>query len=145
MMATLEGFNLVNFLTENWLPFSTLVGGVWVYFAERKKRSTEGRLSINDATEGMQSMYDKFVNDANYQYDKLNEKITRLQENEYRALEERDRLSLELNRVKQEIAIDKHRILELESKILEYEEAIKQYKLQVKSLTTELNKYKNKT
>lgn len=143
MIATLEGFNLVVFLSENWITLTSVVGGVWIYFSERRKRQTEGRISLNDATEGMQAMYDKFVEDANYQYDKLNEKITKLQENESKALQERDSLASELLGIKSDIVQDKRKILELESRILEYEEQIRQYKTQVKNLTTELAKYKS--
>ena len=142
MIAILEGFNMVEFLAENWIPLCTTIGGVWLYFSERMKRKTEGRISLNDATEGMQSMYDKFVADANYQYEELKEKIVHLQENEARALGERDGLAVQLRTIQFEIATDKRRILELEKRIREYEEAIAQYKIQVKDLTSELAKYK---
>lgn len=137
--------DIIEFLKENWLPFFTTIGGVWLYFAERNKRKTEGRIGINDATEGMQNMYDKFVADANDQYDKLNAKIKGIQENESTALKERDVLNKELIEIKFEIAFDKKRILELENKIVQYEEEIRKYKEQVKNLKTELSTYKRNT
>ena len=136
---------IIEFLKENWLPFFTVIGSVWLYFAERSKRKTEGRIGINDATEGMQNMYDKFVADANDQYDKLNAKIKGIQENESTALKERDVLNKELIEIKFEIAFDKKRILELENKIVQYEEEIRKYKEQVKNLKTELSTYKRNT
>ena len=136
---------IIEFLKENWLPFFTVIGSVWLYFAERSKRKTEGRIGINDATEGMQNMYDKFVADAGEQYDKLNLKIKGIQENESNALKERDSLNRELNEIRFEIAFDKKRILELENKIVQYEEEIRKYKEQVKNLKTELSTYKRNT
>lgn len=137
--------DIIEFLKENWLPFFTTIGSVWLYFAERSKRKTEGRIGINDATEGMQNMYDKFVADAGEQYDKLNLKIKGIQENESNALKERDSLNRELNEIRFEIAFDKKRILELENKIVQYEEEIRKYKEQVKNLKTELSTYKRNT
>lgn len=136
---------LIEFLKENWLPLFTTIGGVWLYFAERSKRKTEGRIGINDATEGMQNMYDKFVSDAGDQYDKLNAKVKTIQENEAKALEERDAFYKELTEIKHEIAFDKKRILELENRVVEYEEEIRKYKEQVKHLKTELSTYKRNT
>lgn len=133
---------IVEFLKENWLPFFTTIGGLWIYFAERSKRKTEGRIGINDATEGMQNMYDKFVSDASDQYDKLNSKVKVIQDNEAHALSERDALNKELMDIKHEIAFDKKRILELENRVIEYEEEIRKYKEQVRILKTELSTYK---
>lgn len=134
---------VLNFLIENWIPLSTTIGAIWLYFDERKKRQTEGRMGINDATEGMQNMYDKFVADANDQYDKLNQKIMKLQDNESKAVSERNEISLELSKLKSDVAKDKQRIFELETKVIEYEAEIQKYKEQVKNLKAELNRYKN--
>lgn len=134
---------LLDFLLENWIPLSTTIGAVWLYFAERKKRQTEGRIGVNDATEGMQNMYDKFVADADRQYERLNNKIIELQESANKSTQERNTLSMELAQVKNEIAIDKKRILELEAKVTEYEAEIQKYKEQVRNLKAELNRYKN--
>lgn len=134
---------VIDFILQNIPYIVTVIGAVWMYFAERKKRRAEGRIGINDATEGMQNMYDKFVSDANYQYDKLNQKILQLQTNEEIAVTERNTISEELRRVKTDIDKDKRRIAELENKISEYETEIQKYKEQVKTLKAELNRYKN--
>ena len=136
-------FDLLEFLKENWIPLTTTIGAVWLYFSERKKRHIEGRIGVNDATEGMQNMYDKFVTDADQQFEKLSQKITKLQENEKEYEKYKEDIAIEILTMKDELNTYKNRVADLGNKVLEYEMEIHKYKEQVKNLKSELNRYKN--
>ena len=140
---------MLDFLKDNWAAIVGTIGAIIIWFNERQKRKSEGRVGINDATEGMQNMYDKFVNDANLQYDKLNEKIKVLQESERNAVQERNDLSSTMYDIQKRMEADKTKISELERKIASYEKTIKNYEQkivdyesQVKILKDELKKHK---
>ena len=140
---------MIDFLKDNWIGILSALGAIIVWLAERQKRRNEGRVGINDATEGMQKMYDKFVEDASIQYDKLNEKIGKLQESESIAIKARNELSSTLEDIQHQMNADKKIIKELERKIAAYEQTIKNYEgkitdyeLQVKKLKQELQKHK---
>ena len=136
--------DLFEFLKENWIPLTTTIGAIWLYFSEKKKRHVEGRIGINDATEGMQNMYDKFVADADHQFEKLALKVKNLEESENDFSSYKRGVAIEITNMKREIELDKRRIIDLEGKIKEYEEQIQKYKEQVKNLNEELNKYKSR-
>ena len=135
---------IFTFLKDNWMALTSTIGAVWLYFSERHKRKTESKININDATEGMQSMYDKFVADADRQYEKLNLKITSLQLDSDKASLQRDEVIKELQEVKNQLRHEKIIIQQLSEKLTEYEIEIAKYKEQVKNLKLELTKYKNK-
>lgn len=130
---------MLEFLKENWLPISTAIGTIWIWFSERQKRKTEGKVGINDATGGMQAMYDKFVDDADVQYTKLNNKIEKL---ELDALTERNILTEKLNKLQTQVENDKYKIINLEQKIAGYELAIKSYELKILDYEAQVCKLK---
>lgn len=140
---------MLEFLRDNWVALLGTFGAIIVWFTERQKRRSEGKIGLNDATEGMQNMYDKFVEDANYQYDKLNEKIKTLQTSEETAVKERNEIYGTMADIQKRMEADKSKILELERKIASYEATIKTYELkivdyefQVTKLKDELKKHK---
>lgn len=133
---------MLEFLKENWIAISTTIGAIVVWFNERQKRRSEGKIGLNDATEGMQNMYDKFVADANFQYDKLNEKINKLQQSENEAYKLRLELSNTIEDIQKKMKVDKNKIRELESKIAAYEATIKNYESKITDYETQVNKLK---
>ena len=123
----------MDFLRDNWLAVLSTLGAIIVWLSERQKRRVEGRIGINDATEGMQQMYNKFVDDADTQYQKMNEKITKL-ESIIDGLLEQQRLD------KDSISKLERRVNEQEITIKSYEQKISEYEIEVQRLKRELNK-----
>lgn len=123
----------MDFLRDNWLAVLSTLGAIIVWLSERQKRRVEGRIGINDATEGMQQMYNKFVDDADTQYQKMNEKITKL-ESIIDGLLEQQRLD------KDNISKLERRVNEQEITIKSYEQKISEYEIEVQRLKRELNK-----
>lgn len=133
---------MLDFLRDNWIAITSTLGAIAIWFSERQKRRNEGKIGFNDATEGMQKMYDKFVEDANKQYDKLNEKISKLQESEAIAIDIRNELASTLENIQSQMKVDKNRIKELELKIAAYEESIKTYQSKILNYETQVKKLK---
>lgn len=133
---------MLDFLRENWVALSGTLGAIIIWLSERQKRRNEGRVGINDATEGMQNMYDKFVGDANFQYDKLNAKIEKLQNSEIEAILERNGLTEKLDKLHRQVEEDKQKMILLESKIADYEITIKSYELKIADYECQVKKLK---
>lgn len=131
---------MLEFLAENWLLLLPTIGGAIAWISERKKRISEGRIGLNDATKGMQEMYDRFVEDASKQYDKLNMKIQSLEDNAIITNNDRERLLLQIKDIERQVETDKKRMLELETKISQYEETIRNYELKIREYEKEVSK-----
>lgn len=141
--------DIIELLRENWVSVTGALGVAIAWFVEKKSRKEDLKIKQGSAMETMQSAYDRFVEDAQNQYNLLYDKIGVLETRERTAISERVSLQENIKALKKEMYIDKEniqkleiRISEYEIKIKSYEEQLTKYKLRVESLTRELSKYK---
>lgn len=134
--------DLLLFLKENWVTLTTTFGVATAWFVDRKKRAEELKITQSSSLEGMQNAYDKFVEDAQKQYDALNGKIEKFEERERKAIEERSALQESVKNLKETTESDKKTIEDLKKRITEYEVKIETYEKRVSELTAELSQYK---
>ena len=131
------------FIKDNWVSITGTIGVVIAWFFDKKNRKEETKIKQGSAMETMQAAYDKFVDDAQKQYNLMDAKITTLEDRERVAIAERAKLEENINTLKKQVSSDKKEMEQLQKRITEYEVKIKYYEEQVKSLTNELSKYKN--
>ena len=131
------------FIKDNWVSITGTIGVVIAWFFDKKNRKEETKIKQGSAMETMQAAYDKFVDDAQKQYNLMDAKITTLEDRERVAIAERAKLEENINPLKKQVSSDKKEMEQLQKRITEYEVKIKYYEEQVKSLTNELSKYKN--
>lgn len=126
---------------DNWITavttISGIIGGIWVWISEKKRRSAEKDGEVNNAVEGMVRIYRNMVDDVNEKMIKLSERVKSLEE-------ERESNTVKIFELEEKVFSYEKKVEQLESDIEEYKKQILLYKNQVTKLKTELKKYKEK-
>ena len=103
---------ILNYLIDNLLPIAIAIGGAIAWVAEKKKRKAEidsvvvtNKQGEATALQGMQSVYDKFVEDVKTQIAELRAENaalrTEIAEVKRQAEKERKELTSEVNELKE--------------------------------------------
>ena len=103
---------ILNYLIDNLLPIAIAIGGAVAWFTEKKKRKAEidsvvvtNKQGEATALQGMQSVYDKFVEDVKKQITELRAENASLRseiaEVKRQAEKERKELTSEVNDLKE--------------------------------------------
>lgn len=130
------------YVMDNLLPLLTIVGGgiAWLVDRQQRKAALERSKSENKGTEatamqGMQLVYDKFVEDVEEKINSLMEKIREqsveieaLKENLKVAEKEREKLLEEIEYFRIQSRMDGELITSLKTKVDNYEKEIKLYR-----------------
>ena len=129
-------YMILNYLIDNLLPIAIAIGGAVAWFTESRKRKaeTKGVEVVNKqgeatAMQGMQAVYDKFVEDVKTQIAELRAENaalrTEIAEVKRQAEKERKELTSEVNELKAKNT-------ELMAEIEKYVKELKQYRKETK-------------
>lgn len=133
---------MIQYLIDNLLPIGIAIAGAVAWFFDKRKRDAElksvqvqNKHSEATAMQGMQDVYDKFVEDVKIQLVELkNEnkdlriRITELEENLRESAIEREGLISQMNEYKAQSEKDTKIIAQLKTKIESYEKELKAFR-----------------
>lgn len=122
---------LWEYILDNLLPIAIAVGGAIAWIFDRKKRDAEyksalaaNKQSEASALQGMQEVYDKFVDDVKIQIDALKAENKELKERIKEIEKERELLSEQIKSFKEQSDKDSKLIISLKKKIESYEKEL---------------------
>ena len=152
-------FNLNDLLAQALIPsVATMIGAIilkWQNYKQDKvalqKSKEEIRVTSATALDAMQNSYDKFVEDSQKQYDRLQQEIASLnatiqtiQNREREAIKELSAQATQIQSLKEQMATDKKLIADLTKKVDDYERQKVESDKKIAALEQELKTYRTR-
>lgn len=133
---------ILNYFIDNLLPILIAIGGGvgWIYDRNKRKAEYQSILATNKqaeatALQGMQDVYDKFVEDVKLQIETLRQenselksRIKELEQELSASSKERSKLSDRIDEYKAQTEKDSKLIIQLKKKVESYESELKSFR-----------------